>query len=212
MFDAVLGGVIARRRRRRGNLALMPVMSLRDPVRGRGNLRQKSLAASFGDRRVTSFLAMTQTGRSAREFSCHKTGTFAGGCYPPLRADGNVILNISTFFGASTRRGRVSRPAVDVQCRSRRRHCETPKASWQSRLDAGHGFCGRFPRRLRLLGMTENGTVCAWFFCHGTGTFAGGYVIRYISTFFAISACRGRGRSADIFEPAERHAGFFIKS
>ena len=68
MFDAVLGGVIARRRRRRGNLASMPVMSLRDPVRGRGNLRQKSLAASFGDRRVTAFLAMTRTGRSAHIF------------------------------------------------------------------------------------------------------------------------------------------------
>ena len=68
MFDAVLGGVIARRRRRRGNLDSMPVLSLRDPVRGRGNLRQKSLAASFGDRRVTAFLAMTRTGRSARKF------------------------------------------------------------------------------------------------------------------------------------------------
>ena len=65
--------------RRRGNFASMPVMSLRDPVRGRGNLRQKSLAASFGDRRVTAFLAMTRTGRSACDFSCHGTGTFAGG-------------------------------------------------------------------------------------------------------------------------------------
>ena len=77
MFDAVLGGVIARRRRRRGNL------------------RQKSLAASFGDRRVTAFLAMTQTGRSARGFSVIKPELpRADAIRPPLMFDavlGGVI-------------------------------------------------------------------------------------------------------------------------